>query len=73
MESYAGKSRMKGTNGSFVARSERRISVSPAKSKNSVDTLYGEQVILYHVNDPELAYTQTVILTLVKTLQRVGV
>jgi hypothetical protein len=43
------------------------------RSSSPVDTLHGDQVNLDHINDPEPAHAQTVILTLVKTLRRVGI
>jgi hypothetical protein len=44
-----------------------------ARSSNLVDTLHCDQVILDYINNPEPAHAQTVILTQVKTLWRVGI
>ena len=46
---------------------------SPAKSQNPVDTLHCDHVILDHINDPEPAHPQTVILAPVKALRRAGI
>jgi hypothetical protein len=59
--------------GSCLARSAWHISVSSAGSSNPVGTLHCDQVILGHINNPEWACAQTVILALVKTLRRVGI
>jgi len=44
-----------------------------ARSFDPVDTLHCDQVILDHINNPEPAHAQTVILIPVKTLRRGGI
>jgi hypothetical protein len=46
---------------------------SRAISGHPVDTLDGDQVVFDHINNPESAYAQTVILTAVKALWRIGI
>jgi hypothetical protein len=50
-----------------------RLLQEHAKSSDPVDTLHGDQVVLEHVNNPESAHAQTVILTAVKALRRTGI
>jgi hypothetical protein len=56
----------------FQARSARPTSANSAGSYGPIDALHSDHVI-NHINEPEPAHPQPVILTLVKTLRRVGV
>lgn len=60
-------------NGSFRVRSAWPISVNSAGSYGPVDALHSDHVIINHINEPEPAHAQPVVLALVKTRRRVGI